>query len=354
MSVSLDLEAQRSENLQQKRKLLDELNLNLNLDLSSQPNRRSRLGFDGLRPAKKRRLNTSTPRAIPSRTSARIAASGARTSYTEERERHEAEGPAPRKSRRPPTSRYRADQPQQNPPPPSAAVQSVQPSLPSFDADLASLLDQYNSWQPAASEPTLLPDGTYHFESHPTFRPNKSPLSILLEGAFGGHHFSPWHSRTLRLTLCDDYLRTLPPSWLSHLQPAGKYLVSPTYDASLNRYGVTCGQTLTQWEDAGWINFTHDPRGWFEWYIRFWLGRRCDDGEDERQVGRWLRCVGPRGRWKRLLLKKYVDLGVKSIFDDDGREDGQEVSPVMHQTCHHWAYQVRQEDLDDAWKEKGG
>lgn len=101
------------------------------------------------------------------------------------------------------------------------------------------------------------------------------------------------------------------------------------------------------------MNFDHDPRGWFEWYIRFWLGRRCDDGEDERQVGRWVRCAGPKGRWKRVLLKRYLDMGVTSVFDDGDDAAEKEVSPVVHQTCHHWAYQVCQEDLDEAWRERG-
>jgi hypothetical protein len=65
-----------------------------------------------------------------------------------------------------------------------------------------------------------------------------------------------------------------------------------------------------------------------------------------------------------MLLKKYIAAGVRSVIgDDDGEEEmeidddgdvrGKEVSPVMHQTCHHWAYEVRQEDLDEAWRETG-
>ncbi|OQV09065.1 hypothetical protein CLAIMM_13243 [Cladophialophora immunda] len=177
----------------------------------------------------------------------------------------------------------------------------------------------------------------YHFASHPAFRPNKSPLDILQEGAFGGSFFAPWHSRTLGLTLADDHLATLPAGWLATLQPAEKYITAARYEATLNRHGRACGQTLAQWEAAGWLDFRHDPRGWFEWYIRFWLGRRLDDGEDERQVGRWL-----------------------SVFDDGGGDDDDPgagddqhestVSPVIHQTCLQWGYQVTQEDLDDATK----
>lgn len=216
-----------------------------------------------------------------------------------------------------------------------------------------------------AAEPTLQANGTYLFASHPRFTPNKSPLAILQEGAFGGALFSPWRSATLALTLHGDHVRTLPAEWRAQLRPEDRYLTSSRYRAELNKHGVASGQTLAQWEAAGWINFAHDPRGWFEWYIRFWLGRRLADGEDERQVGRWERCVGPRGRWKRLLLKKYVEMGVRSVFDDedvegegegeneDEREGERMISPVMHQTCLHWAYQVCQEDLDEAWRERG-
>lgn len=329
------LETQRLQNLQQKQALLEKLNLHSHTtkqvnQVKPDPDNQHRL--------KKRRLNSTVP---ASRSSARIAASS-RISYTEDTH-NVIQGD---------DSLYRPKR-SSKPRPRSIALPPSRPLAPSPpSSDLPTLLAKYNDWTPSAPEPTLLEDGTYHFASHPTFTPNKSPLSILLEGAFGGSYFSPWRSRTLNLTLQDDYLLILPESWRAQLQPPTKYLVSPTYDLSLNKYGVQCGQTLSEWEAAGWMNFDHDPRGWFEWYIRFWLGRRCDDGEDERQVGRWLRCVGPKGRWKRMLLKKYVETGVRSIFDDDNDAD-KEVSPVMHQTCHHWAYQVRQEDLDEAWSERG-
>jgi len=49
-----------------------------------------------------------------------------------------------------------------------------------------------------------------------------------------------------------------------------------------------------------------------------------------------------------MLLKKYVQSGVRSVADEEGDEE-MEVSPVMHQTCHHWAFEVRQEVLDEYW-----
>ena len=135
----------------------------------------------------------------------------------------------------------------------------------------------------------------------------------------------------------------LPRSWYSNLD-ISRYLTNPEYDAEVNKYGVKCGQSIEEWEAAGWIDHGVDPRGWFQWYCRFYLGRRLDDGEDERQVGRWERCVGRKGRWRRVLLKKYVREGVRECFDygdgDEGGEGGMgEVSPVVHQTCFQWGYE---------------
>ncbi|KAJ9615746.1 hypothetical protein H2200_001823 [Cladophialophora chaetospira] len=347
MAPAMDFEAQRLANLQQKQKLLAELNLNSNTSRKT-----TQTGTDAEKSrAKRRRLNDSiVVQQIPLRTSARIAASGTRISYGEEKLIGDVKT-VPRAKQK--TFRQKQRSPSAEPKPPLA--KTLSPSLPT---DLPSLVQHYNSWTPSAAPPTLdTRTNSYHFDSHPEFTPNKSPLSILLEGAFGGTYFAPWRSRSLAVTLEDDYLTTLPSDWLAQLQPSGRYITSTTYNPELNRYGVQCGQTFAQWEEAGWIDFQHDARGWFEWYIRFWLGRRLDDGEDERQVGRWSRCVGPKGRWKRTLLKKYVEMGVRSVFDDEDGNDAEEerkVSPVIHQTCAHWAYQVTQDDLDEAWRERGG
>ena len=69
------------------------------------------------------------------------------------------------------------------------------------------------------------------------------------------------------------------------------------YDPTVNTYKVKCGGDLEMWESSGWIKEV-DPYGWFMWYCRFYLGRRCED--DERQIGRWKNCTGPKG--KRILF----------------------------------------------------
>ncbi|KAG9801601.1 hypothetical protein KCU77_g24106, partial [Aureobasidium melanogenum] len=166
---------------------------------------------------------------------------------------------------------------------------------------------------------------------------------MLAEGAFGGSYYRPLYSKSLRTTIEDDW-KELPAEWLRDLS-VEKYLTSPDYDPEINKFKVKCGQSIEEWEAAGWINHAYDVRGWFQWYTRFWLGRRCDD--DDRQIGRWERCVGERGRWRRMLLKKYLQAGVKTVADEG--VDEEEVSPVMHQTCHQWAWEVRQQSLDEAW-----
>lgn len=345
MAPTIDFEAQRLANLLQKQKLLAELNLNT---ITARKGARTSANSEQSC-SKRRRLNDSVAvKSIPARTSARIAA-GTPISYDEEKHFGDVKVE--------PRARKQKTHPARSSPPAQTKVLVPKTLSKPLPSDLPALIEHYNSWTPSAAPPTLDPQtNNYHFVSHPDFTPNKSPLSILLEGAFGGAYFSRWRSRSLSVALEGDYLTTLPQDWLAQLQPPEKYMTSPTYNPELNRHGVQCGQTFSQWEDAGWIDFQHDARGWFEWYTRFWLGRRLDDGEDERQVGRWSRCVGPKGRWKRMLLKKYVQTGVRSVFDDEDADDAEaeiKVSPVIHQTCLHWAWQITQEDLDEAWQERG-
>lgn len=321
----MEYEARRLENIKRNQALVKDLGL------EKSPHDTT-TGAAPSRPrgpaAKRRKVQT----AQPTRTSARIANAPSRPLYNEDVVEH---GSGRRKTQLP-----------------KKADEIVElPSSPPLNLD--SLVAGWSSWESVAPSPTRDDEGVYHFASHPEFTPNKSPESIIREGSFGGTYWRPLYSRKLRMTVADDW-RELPASWTSGL-PVTRYLTSATYSPGVNKYGVACGQSIEEWEAAGWIAHEHDVRGWFQWYCRFWMGRRCAD--DDRQIARWRRCVGESGRWRRALLKKYVQNGIRHVTDegdelDDG--DGQpkgDVSPVVHQTCHHWAWEVRQETLDRFWRD---
>src|SRR5512144_1713978 len=101
---------------------------------------------------------------------------------------------------------------------------------------------------------------------HPIFRPELTPKQMLRLGVFGGKYMT-------------DCRAEFPASWF-----AGAKLSPERYDSRLNYFGVKASQTLAQWRRQGWIH-PQDPRGWFQWYCRYYSGRRSED--DERQIGRW-------------------------------------------------------------------
>ncbi|KAF2088073.1 hypothetical protein K490DRAFT_40565 [Saccharata proteae CBS 121410] len=329
-----DYEARRLENIKRNQALVSELGLEKGNAIPKSTTPTSHKPT-----AKRRKLNTTVER--PTRTSARIASSGPRPSYNEYiKERSSPPNLIARPGRQPKTSTTK--------PKVEALSEDETASTAVPPADLETIQAGWTSWEPVAPEPTRDALGTFHFESHPDFTPNKSPEEILREGCFGGSYFRPLYSKALATTITDDW-RELPDSWISGLQ-IERYLTNSDYYPEINKYGVACGQSIEEWEAAGWINHNYDVRGWFQWYCRFWMGRRCDD--DDRQVSRWKKCVGERGRWRTSLLKKYVATGIRNVTDegDDDEERG-DVSPVVHQTCHHWAYEVRQEALNTFWEE---
>lgn len=101
----------------------------------------------------------------------------------------------------------------------------------------------------------------------PEFRPDLSPAEMLHLGVFGGKY----------MTDCRD---EFPASWFSKAR-----LATGAADRSLNCFGVDASQPLSVWRAKGWIH-PDDPRGWFQWYCRYYMGRRMPD-EDARQIKRW-------------------------------------------------------------------
>ena len=120
-----------------------------------------------------------------------------------------------------------------------------------------------------------------------------------------------------------------------------KEVISEKYDKKINKYGVKCGSSLESWEKSGWI-VKEDPYGWFQWYCRFYKGRRMYD--DERQINRWLKLAGPNGRFRRRLMNEIIKKGKK--YDDPS------VSPVIRQVLLHWGYELTREDFNKYKKSK--
>ena len=305
-----DIETQRQENIKRNKDELRKLGILYTPPVRvNDSNRRA--------DAKKRKFEQPT---IPAaRSSARIASAPSHPSYNEDEKDY---ANLPRKKAR----QIVAKNSKQN-----EVKQEEIAEIPAKDID--SIRAGWTSWKATAPPHTRDEEWTFHFQDEPTFTPNKSPEEMMREGCFGGSYWRPLYSRRLGTTIADDY-KELPTSWISGLD-VEKFLSSPKYDPEVNKYKVSSGQTIEEWEAAGWINHTYDVRGWFQWYCRFFIGRRCED--DERQISRWRKCVGETGRWRRMLLKKYVAMGIREVFDDGEEEEGNDVSPVMHQTCHHWA-----------------
>ena len=305
-----DIETQRQENIKRNKEELRKLGI-----LYTPP---VRINSSGKGPnARKRKFDQPTLPA--SRSSARIASAPSRPSYNEDEKDYTT---LSRKKGRPIVAKNNKQ---------NVIKQEEIAEVPAKDID--SIRAGWTTWKATAPPPTRDEESTFHFQDEPIFTPNKSPEEMIREGCFGGSYWRPLYLRRLGATIADDY-KELPASWISGLG-VENFLTSPDYDAEVNKYKVSSGQTIEEWEAAGWINHTYDVRGWFQWYCRFFIGRRCED--DERQISRWRKCVGESGRWRRMLLKKYVAMGIREVFDDGEEEEGNDVSPVMHQTCHHWA-----------------
>jgi hypothetical protein len=98
------------------------------------------------------------------------------------------------------------------------------------------------------------------------FTPHFTPAEMLAMGVFEGKY-------------CNDCRGELPTGWFARAR------IAERPDPALNCFGVKSRQPLSHWREKGWI-IGPDPRGWFQWYCRYWLGRRLPE-VDAAQVGRW-------------------------------------------------------------------
>ena len=135
---------------------------------------------------------------------------------------------------------------------------------------------------------------------HSEFLPELTPKEMLEIGVFGGRY----------MTDCRD---EFPAGWFANakLSPARR-------DPSLNFFGVNASKSLAYWREKGWI-YSEDPRGWFQWYCRYYMGRRCPD--DERQIKRW------------RAMKRHVAQIRKHCFPGD-----LDCRKRQRQALLHWAY----------------
>ena len=148
------------------------------------------------------------------------------------------------------------------------------------------------------------------------FKLNKTPVEIIKEGAFGGTYFKDIFSGVNN--------KWYKNSWkefnaLKNIDQ--KYYCSDLYDVSLNKYGVKCGTSLRFWEH----------KGWFQWYFRYWLGRRSKD--DERQIKRW-----------RGIVNRFKGKLIEMIKDACGKFDDYSISPKITQILLHWGYELTESD----------
>jgi len=137
----------------------------------------------------------------------------------------------------------------------------------------------------------------------PLFTPELSPKELLELGIFGGKYLN-------------DCKNEFPADWFLNAK------LSEIKDKSLNYFSVDASQPLSEWVNKGWIH-SQDPRGWFQWYCRYFIGRRTPI-EDQRQIKRWRAFRRHAG-----AIKKYCE-----PYDHQCRKK-------QRQALLHWAYDAR-------------
>ncbi len=138
----------------------------------------------------------------------------------------------------------------------------------------------------------------------PDFQPDLTPQEMLALGVFGGKY----------MTDCRD---EFPQVWFNRAK------LSPEKpDVKLNYFGVSASQALSVWKQKGWL-YPDDPRGWFQWYCRYYMGRRLSQ-EDARQIKRW------------QAIRRHA-----AQITHHCRQGDMHCRPRQRQALLHWAYDSR-------------
>jgi len=138
----------------------------------------------------------------------------------------------------------------------------------------------------------------------PRFKPELTPKEMLKLGVFGGKYMT-------------DCAKEFPEDWFAKAK-----LCPEKHNPALNYFKVNASQPLSVWRAKGWIH-PEDPRGWFQWYCRYYMGRRLPE-EDDRQIRRWLALRRHVTQIKKFCARR--DLNCR---------------PRQRQAVLHWAYDSR-------------
>ncbi len=136
------------------------------------------------------------------------------------------------------------------------------------------------------------------------FKPDLTPKQMLALGVFGGKYMTDCQSE-------------FPRQWFKDAK-----LSPEKRNPKLNYFGVNASQSLSVWKKKGWI-YKDDPRGWFQWYCRYFLGRRIPK-EDGRQIKRW-----------KAISRHIAQLRANCRPRDEF------CRPKQRQAILHWAYDTR-------------
>lgn len=157
----------------------------------------------------------------------------------------------------------------------------------------------------------LMQDSYVYFLTEPVgqnfdsrFKPELTPKEMLELGVFGGKYMT-------------DCKNEFPNDWFKNAKLCHEF-----HDPKLNFFGVNASQPLAVWMQKGWI-YDDDPRGWFQWYCRYYMGRRINE-IDNHQIKRW------------LTMKRHLAQLVKNCIAEDWS-----CRRKQRQALLHWAYDTR-------------